>query len=128
MRNLILAGAATVTLCCTTSTHAAQTAEQMQPPVIQTQANPPGPGTPSVTPPNPSTANSPVSPSMPADTNYNAGPYKGALTPPPQEAMNRIYPVCTSKLQDSCVNRSESGVGSAATTPKHRRARHSRHN
>ena len=127
MRNLILAGAAAITVCCATATFAAQTAEQMQPPVIQTQANPPGPGMPSETPPNPSTANSPVPPAMPADTNYNAGPYKGALTPPPQEAKNRTYPVCTSALQDSCVNRGESGVGSEVATPTHRRARHAYH-
>jgi hypothetical protein len=68
------------------------------------QANPPGPGVPTDVPPNPSTAAEPVPPARPADPGYQAGPYKGALTPPPPEAMNKVYPVCTRKIQDSCRN------------------------
>lgn len=72
------------------------------PPVIQ--ANPTGPGIPTATPPNPATAAEPVAPARPADPSYHAGPYKGALTPPPAAAMNKVYPVCTKKIQDSCRN------------------------
>lgn len=70
----------------------------------QLQANPRGEGPAAVTPPNPATANTPVPPAQPADPNYQGGPYKGALTPPPPEAQNKTYPVCTRKLQDSCRN------------------------
>ena len=70
------------------------------------QANPVGSSEmPSATPPNPDSASMPVPPAMPADATYQAGPYKGALTPPPPEAMNKVYPVCTRILQDSCRNR-----------------------
>lgn len=69
------------------------------------QANPPGMGTPTTGAPDPQVAAQPVPPAMPADLSYQGGPYKGALTPPPVTAMNKTYPVCTSKLQDSCRNR-----------------------
>jgi hypothetical protein len=75
------------------------------PPVVQTQANPPGEGVPTATPPNPATAAEPVSPAVPADPGYQAGPYKGALTAPPAEALNKNYPVCSKTVQDSCRNR-----------------------
>ena len=122
MRNLILAGAAAVALCSTAATLAAQ----QVPPVIQVQANPPGTDVPTMTPPDPVTADSSVRPAMPVDPSYNAGPYKGALTAPPAEAMNKVYPVCTSRLQDSCVNRHEAGAGVAVAATK-RRVRRSRH-
>lgn len=54
--------------------------------------------------PDPQTANDPVAPAMPADPNYRGAPYKGALTPPPPEAMNKTYPVCGGAIQDSCIN------------------------
>jgi hypothetical protein len=60
---------------------------------------------PMMTPPNPAAAADPVAPAMPADPGYRAGPYTGALTAPPPEAMNKVYPVCTRKLQDNCRNR-----------------------
>ncbi|WP_310531074.1 hypothetical protein [Novosphingobium sp.] len=69
------------------------------------QANPPGMGTPTTGVPDPQAAAQAVPPAMPADASYQGGPYKGALTPPPETAMNKTYPVCTSKLQDSCRNR-----------------------
>ena len=53
----------------------------------------------------PATADTPVAPAAPADPSYQAGPYKGALTAPPADAMNKTYPVCTRKLQDNCRNR-----------------------
>lgn len=68
------------------------------------QANPTGPGVPTAMPPNPATAAEPVRPAIPADASYHAGPYKGALTPPPPEAFNKAYPVCTRTRQDSCRN------------------------
>ena len=123
MRKLILAGVAAIPLCTMISPVAAQQA----PVVVQTQANPSGLGTPTATPPDPATAASPVAPAMPADPSYNAGPYKGALTPPPVEAMAKTYPLCTSTLQDSCINPSEAGVRPARAMPKHHRARHRHH-
>ncbi len=87
------------------------------PPPTVVQANPPGPGPATDTPPNPPTADSPVPPAMPADPSYQAGPYKGALTPPPAEAVNKVYPVCTSRLQDSCQNPGEGGA------PRRRKAK-----
>ena len=70
------------------------------------QANPVGSNEPaSATPPDPMAANDPVPPANPADASYSAGPYKGALTAVPAEAMNKTYPVCTKKIQDSCRNR-----------------------
>jgi hypothetical protein len=87
----------------------AQPADQI-PPVIQTQANPPGEGIPTATPPNPATAGEPVAPALPADPTYRAGPYKGALTPPPAEALNKEYPVCTREMQDNCQNAGEGGA------------------
>ena len=126
MRNIMFASA--ITLCGAASSFSAQAAAQQQPPAVQTQANPPGAGIPSAIPPNPSTADTPVPPAMPADPGYQAGPYKGALTSAPTEAMGKTYPVCTSKLQDSCVNRSEAGIQPAAATPRHRaKARRVRH-
>ena len=74
------------------------------PEVVQEQANPQGGGAPTEGVPDPATAEDPVPPAMPADPGYNAGPYKGALTPAPTEAMNKDYPVCTKKVQDSCRN------------------------
>jgi hypothetical protein len=128
MRIFMLAGAAAISFCCATPTFAAQFANQEQPAPVQVQANPPGEGTPAATPPDPQTAGSPVAPAMPADANYNAGPYKGALTPPPSQAMDKAYPLCTSRLQDSCINPSEAGTKSVAAAPMRRRIRRARHN
>lgn len=80
------------------------------PEVVQIQANPPGEGPASQVLPNPETASAAVPPAMPADPGYQAGPYKGALTSPPAEAMNKSYPLCTRQLQDRCVNPGEAGV------------------
>jgi hypothetical protein len=72
------------------------------------QANPVGSDLPpTATPPDPQTANTPVQPAIPADPNYHAGPYAGALTPPPPEAMNKSYPVCSKTITDSCINPSD---------------------
>jgi hypothetical protein len=116
MRNIMFASLAVISVCGAASPLAAQE----QPPVVQTQANPPGPGIPSETPPNPLTADAPVPPAMPADPNYQAGPYKGALTPAPAEAMGKAYPLCTRQLQDSCVNPGEAVAPPAAVKPRRR--------
>ncbi len=55
--------------------------------------------------PDPQTADAPTAPAMPADPNYHGQPYTGALTPPPADAMNKSYPVCSTAVQDSCRNR-----------------------
>ncbi|MFC0588038.1 hypothetical protein ACFFF7_01285 [Novosphingobium aquiterrae] len=73
-------------------------------PPIQVQANPASAEAPSATPPNPTTAADPVPPAVPADPSYQAGAYKGALTAPPAEALNKVYPLCTKTLRDSCRN------------------------
>lgn len=90
-----------------------------------TQANPPGEGMPTTGVPNPSAAAQSVPPAMPADATYQGGPYKGALTPAPADAMDKTYPVCSASVQDSCVNRSESGMAARHMT-KHRHRAHRR--
>ena len=125
MRNLALFATATIALCAPASPISAQPVDQSQRPAVQVQANPRGFGMESPTPPNPSTAGSPVPPAMPADPSYNAGPYKGALTPPPSSALNRSYPPCTGNLQDACINPGEGGAGQGLATPMHHGVRHS---
>ena len=103
MKYLIILGAALAAVAAVPAT--AQMAEppaQPQPPIVQ--ANPPGLGVPTMTPPDPATASEPVAPAIPADPGYLAGPYKGALTAPPAEAMNKVYPLCNRTLRDSCRN------------------------
>lgn len=105
MRYIILA-ATTAALALGSTPVLAQPAEAPPAaPVVQTQANPQGPGTPTTENPNPATAAEPVAPAYPADAGYKAGPYKGALTPPPTEAMGKAYPLCSKTVQDSCRNR-----------------------
>lgn len=69
------------------------------------QANPPGRGVPTAGVPNPQAANQAARPAMPADPSYQGGPYKGALTPPPADAMNKPYPACSRTVTDNCRNR-----------------------
>jgi hypothetical protein len=69
------------------------------------QANPPGRGIPTAGVPNPQSAAQPAPPAMPADESYQGGPYKGALTPPPADAMAKDYPVCGKTVTDGCRNR-----------------------
>ncbi len=110
MRNLMMSAASALALVCAAGPLVAQTepasapmAAAATPPV---SANPVGSADmPSDTPPNPETAAMPVPPAMPADPAYQATPYKGALTAPPAAAMNKVYPVCTKILRDSCRNR-----------------------
>ena len=84
----------------------AQLAGQLAAPVLPVSANPVGSADlPTDTPPNPASAAMPVPPAMPADPAYQATPYKGALTAPPVEALNKVYPLCTKTVRDSCRNR-----------------------
>jgi hypothetical protein len=69
------------------------------------QANPPGEGVPTAGVPDPQTADQAARPAMPADQNYQGGPYKGALTPPPATKMDKDYPVCSKTVTDGCRNR-----------------------
>jgi hypothetical protein len=115
---IILLAASTAALALGSSLALAQPAE---PPVVQTQANPPGEGTPTPTPPNPASAHEPVPPAQPADPRYQAGPYKGALTAPPAEAMGKAYPLCSKTVRDSCQNRGEGGApGRSRAIPYYR--------
>ena len=52
---------------------------------------------------NPGEAGRPEMGTMTADPTYATNP--GALTAPPPEAFNKVYPVCTRTLQDNCRNR-----------------------
>ena len=82
-------------------------AEPMTTPPVEpviVQANPRGSDAPAVAQPNPESASAPVPPALPANPSYRAAPYKGALTAPPAEAMNKVYPVCTRTRTDSCRN------------------------
>lgn len=69
------------------------------------QASPPGEGVPTAGVPDPQTAGQAARPAMPADQNYQGGPYKGALTPPPATKMDKDYPVCSKTVTDGCRNR-----------------------
>ncbi len=101
MNRMFLVAGTAFLLVCVAPTSFAQNAAG---PVVQVQANPPGHEPASPVPPNPASASDTVAPAMPSDPGYVAGPYKGALTPPPVEAMNKVYPVCTRILRDSCRN------------------------
>jgi hypothetical protein len=128
MRNLIFLSGVAISLLGMATANAQQPQTDASAPVYQTQANPTGTGTPTDTPPNPQSATSPVPPSMPADPNYQAGPYKGALTPPPADAMAKSYPLCTRSLQDSCVNPSEATTRGSMAATRHHHHRKMRHN
>lgn len=88
---------------------------------VAVQANPPSAEMPTAAPPNPGTAASTVAPAMPSDPAYSGGPYKGALTSAPGDAMNKAYPICTSKGQDSCQNPGEGGAAGRSRATNHSR-------
>lgn len=75
--------------------------------VIEIQANPRGLGRATTIPPNPATAASPVPPTIPDAPNHRGGPYVGAMTTPPLQAMNKTYLLCSKTVQDSCINRNQ---------------------
>jgi hypothetical protein len=110
MRNILVIASAAALALGSTMVFAQPADTPAGAPVVQTQANPPGEGTPTATPPNPATAEEPVAPAVPRDPTYQAGPYKGALTAPPAEAMGKTYPLCSKTVTDSCRNRGEGGA------------------
>lgn len=74
-----------------------------QPGTVQVQANPRG-DEPVAASADPASANDPVPATQPSDPAYHAGPYAGALSAPPADAMNKTYPLCSARVQDSCRN------------------------
>lgn len=79
---------------------AAQPAQNPPPPQSAADANRPPP--PPITTVNPGDA--------PGEPTTVTREYPSNLTPPPASAMNREYPVCTAKIQDSCQNPGEGGA------------------
>jgi hypothetical protein len=95
MRTLILAGAAALTLAVPAALNA-----QGTPAPSADQANArqePAPKTTTVT-------------SNVAGQTVVTASNPGNLTPPPAQAMNKVYPLCTRRLQDNCQNPGEGGA------------------
>ena len=104
MRTLLLAGAA-LALAAPAALNAQQSADQ-----ANAEAQP-APATTTVmrTPAVPAQTTVVTTPAVPAQTTVvTSNP--GNLTSPPASAMNKVYPVCTRKLQDSCQNPGEGGA------------------
>jgi len=93
MRTLLLSGAAALALTVPTALWAQQTADQANAQAL------PAPTTTTVVP-----APAPGYPQTVVTNN------PGNLTAPPPQAMNKVYPVCSRKLQDSCQNPGEGGA------------------
>ena len=105
MRTLLLIGATALALAVPTGLAAQQTADEAN------AENLPAPATTTVV----------TTPAVPAQTTVVTTPAQaprttivtnnpGNLTPPPATAMNKVYPLCTRKLQDSCQNPGEGGA------------------
>jgi len=110
MRTLMLAGAAALTLTALPSALNAQTADQANAqarPATPTTTVTPNPGSPAVTHHADGTTTVNPNPGTPAVVTHNN---PGNLTPPPQSAMNKSYPVCSRTLQDNCQNPGEGGA------------------
>ena len=105
MRTLLLAGAAALALTLPAGLAAQQTADQ-----ANAGAQPAPSSTTVVTTPA-MTAHTTVTttPAQPQQTTVVTD-HPGNLTPPPASAMNKAYPPCTRKLQDSCQNPGEGGA------------------
>ena len=115
MRTLLLAGAAALTLTVLPAALAAQqSADEAN------AQNPPAPATTTViTEPaepaettvitTPSETTVITEPAEPAQTTIVTN-NPGNLTPPPPQAFNKTYPVCTRTLQDNCQNPGEGGA------------------
>ena len=112
MRTLLLASAGALTLAALPAALSAQQSADE----ANSRARP-GPVTTTVTP-NPGSAATvthnpdgsvvvspnPGTPAVVTTTN------PGNLAPPPASAMNKVYPVCTRRIQDSCQNPGEGGA------------------
>jgi hypothetical protein len=93
MRTLLLIGATALALAVPAALAAQQTADEAN------AQNLPAPATTTVT----------TTPAQPPQTTIVTN-NPGNLTPPPASAMNKVYPLCTRKLQDSCQNPGEGGA------------------
>lgn len=102
MRTLMLAGAAALTLAAIPSALGAQAATAQPAPQTADQANARQQPLPTTTTTVPATT-----PDKPDTVVTN---HPGNLTPPPPQALNKTYPVCTRTLQDSCQNPGEGGA------------------
>lgn len=106
MRTLLLAGAAALSLSALPITlNAQQSANEAN------AQNPPSPATTTVitTPAEPARTTVVTTPAQPAQTTIITN-NPGNLTPPPPQAFNKTYPVCTRTLQDNCQNPGEGGA------------------
>ena len=105
MRTLLLAGATALALAVPAALAAQQTADEAN---AQTQ---PAPATTTVvtTPAVPAQTTVTTTPAQPAQTKI-VTEYPGNLTPPPPQALNKPYPLCTRALQDNCQNPGEGGA------------------
>lgn len=106
MRILLLASAAALTLTALPAAlNAQQSADE-----ANAQAQPAPPSTTVITTPaTPARTTVVTTPATPARTAIVSN-NPGNLTPPPASAMNKVYPVCTRTLQDSCQNPGEGGA------------------
>ena len=109
MRTLLLAGAALLALPAALS--AQQSANDLNAqnrPAASTTTVTPNPGAPATVVHHPDGTTTVVpNPGSPAVVVHDN---PGNLTPPPASAMNKVYPVCTRRLQDNCQNPGEGGA------------------
>jgi hypothetical protein len=105
MRTLLLASAAALALTALPTALNAQSADQ-----ANAQAQP-APSTTTViaTPAMPARTTVVTTPATPAQVTVTTN-NPGNLTPPPQSALNKVYPVCSRTLQDNCQNPGEGGA------------------
>ena len=105
MRTLLLAGATALALAVPAALAAQQTADEAN------AAAQPAPATTTVTttPAMPAQTTVTTTPAQPAQTTIVTD-HPGNLTPPPPQAMNKTYPLCSRTLQDNCQNRGEGGA------------------
>ena len=109
MRTLLLAGA--ILLALPAALSAQQSANDLNAqsrPAAPTTTVTPNPGAPATVVHHPDGTTAVVpNPGAPAVVVHNN---PGNLTPPPASAMNKVYPVCTRRLQDNCQNPGEGGA------------------
>ena len=109
MRTLLLAGAAMLAFPAALS--AQQSADDLNArsqPAPPTTTVTPNPGAPATVVHNPDGTVT-ISPN-PGGSAVVTTNHPGNLTPPPASAMNKVYPVCTRRLQDNCQNPGEGGA------------------
>jgi hypothetical protein len=71
-----------------------------------TSANPSGNNMPAQTTQDQAPAGNPMAPAQTGSPSANSAPNQGAMTaPPPPESANKVYPVCSRTVTDSCRNR-----------------------